>query len=39
MQQITVFSAKEFRSWLRKNHKKESKLAVVVHKKPYKKIQ
>jgi uncharacterized protein YdeI (YjbR/CyaY-like superfamily) len=33
MQQITVFSAKEFRSWLRKNHKKESKLAVVVHKK------
>lgn len=33
MQQITVFSAKEFRAWLRKNHKKEDKLAVVVHKK------
>ena len=33
MRQITVFSAKEFRSWLRKNHKKEHKLAVVVHKK------
>jgi uncharacterized protein YdeI (YjbR/CyaY-like superfamily) len=33
MQQITVFSAKEFRAWLRKHHKKEHKLAVVVHKK------
>jgi uncharacterized protein YdeI (YjbR/CyaY-like superfamily) len=33
MQQITVFSAKEFRAWLSKNHKKEDKLAVVVHKK------
>ena len=33
MQQITIFRAKEFRSWLRKNHKKEHKLAVVVHKK------
>ncbi|MFA7309766.1 MAG: YdeI/OmpD-associated family protein [Candidatus Paceibacterota bacterium] len=32
MQRITVYSAKEFRAWLRKNHKKESKLAVVVHK-------
>jgi len=33
MQQITVFSAREFRAWLRKHHKKEDKLAVVVHKK------
>jgi uncharacterized protein YdeI (YjbR/CyaY-like superfamily) len=33
MQQITVFSAKEFRAWLRTHHKKEDKLAVVVHKK------
>ena len=33
MQTITVYSAKEFRSWLRKHHKKESKLAVIVHKK------
>ena len=32
MQQIIVFSAKEFRAWLRKHHKKEDKLAVVVHK-------
>lgn len=32
MQQITVFSAKEFRAWLRTHHKKEDKLAVVVHK-------
>jgi len=30
--QITVYSAKEFRSWLVKNHKKETKIAVVVHK-------
>jgi uncharacterized protein YdeI (YjbR/CyaY-like superfamily) len=32
MDTITVYSAKEFRTWLKKNHKKESKLAVVVHK-------
>ncbi len=33
MQQITVFSAKEFRQWLRKHHKKENKVCVIVHKK------
>jgi len=33
MQQITIFRAVEFRRWLAKNHKKEHKLAVVVHKK------
>ena len=32
MTTITVYSAKEFRAWLKKNHKKESKVAVVVHK-------
>lgn len=32
MQQITVFSAREFRAWLRKNHKKEHKVAIIVHK-------
>lgn len=32
MQTITVFSAKEFRKWLQKNYKKETKVAVVVHK-------
>ncbi len=32
VQQITVYSAKEFRAWLKKNHKTESKVAVVVHK-------
>lgn len=30
---LTIYSAKEFRAWLVKNHKKESKVAVVVHKK------
>jgi uncharacterized protein YdeI (YjbR/CyaY-like superfamily) len=29
---ITIYSAKEFRGWLQKHHKKESKVAVVVHK-------
>lgn len=29
---ITVYSAKEFRQWLKKNHKKETKVAVVLHK-------
>ncbi len=29
---ITVYSAKEFRAWLKKNHKKETKMALVVHK-------
>jgi uncharacterized protein YdeI (YjbR/CyaY-like superfamily) len=33
MPRITVYSAREFRSWLRKHHKKENKIAVVVHKK------
>jgi uncharacterized protein YdeI (YjbR/CyaY-like superfamily) len=33
MQQITVFTAKELRAWLRTNHQKEDKLAVLVHKK------
>jgi len=32
MTTITTKSAKEFRAWLKKNHKKESKVAVVVHK-------
>jgi len=31
-EQITVYSAKEFRAWLKKNHKKETKVAVIVHK-------
>ena len=30
--QITIFSAKDFRRWLAKNHKKENKIAVVLHK-------
>ncbi len=29
---ITVFSRKDFRKWLQKNHKKENKVAVIVHK-------
>lgn len=32
MPKITVYSAREFRAWLAKNHTKESKLVVVVHK-------
>ncbi len=33
MKTIEVFSRKEFRDWLRKNHEKESKVAVIIHKK------
>ncbi len=33
MKKITVYSAKEFRAWLAKHHTKETKIAVVVHKK------
>lgn len=33
MLRITAYSAKEFRAWLHKNHAKETKLAVIVHKK------
>jgi len=33
VQQITIFRAIEFRRWLVKSHKKENKVAVVVHKK------
>lgn len=29
---ITVYSANEFRRWLKKNHKKETKMSVIVHK-------
>lgn len=29
---ITVYKKEDFRKWLKKNHKKESKVAVVVHK-------
>lgn len=32
MPRITVYSAEEFRAWLKKHHGKETKLAVVVHK-------
>lgn len=32
MTTITVYTTKELRTWLRKNHKKEHKVAVVVHK-------
>lgn len=31
-QTITVYTPKDFRKWLKKNHKKESKVCVVVHK-------
>ncbi|MBC7836531.1 YdeI/OmpD-associated family protein [Acetobacteraceae bacterium] len=30
---INAYSAREFRAWLRKNHKKETKVAVILHKK------
>ena len=33
METITVFSRKEFRDWLKKNHKKESKVIIILHKK------
>ena len=32
VQTITVYTRNDFRNWLKKNHKKESKVAVVVHK-------
>jgi uncharacterized protein YdeI (YjbR/CyaY-like superfamily) len=32
MQTITVYTRNEFRKWLIKNHKKESKVLVIVHK-------
>ena len=32
IQNITVYDKKEFRKWLKKYHKKESKIGVVVHK-------
>ena len=31
--QITIYNRKDFRNWLKKYHKKESKLAVIVRKK------
>ncbi len=31
-QTITAYSAQDFRKWLKQNHKKESKVAVMVHK-------
>lgn len=30
--EITVYNRNDFRNWLKKNHKKYSKLAVIVHK-------
>ena len=30
--QITVYTKEEFRNWLKKYHKKETKMAVIVHK-------
>lgn len=32
IQTITVYTPKEFRSWLRRHHKKEGKVCVIVHK-------
>ncbi len=32
LQTITVFNKNDFRKWLKKYHKKESKVAVIVHK-------
>lgn len=32
MQTITVFKISEFHAWLKKHHKKETKVAVVIHK-------
>jgi len=29
---ITVFTKENFQSWLKKNHKKESKVAIILHK-------
>jgi uncharacterized protein YdeI (YjbR/CyaY-like superfamily) len=33
MKQVTVFDRNKFRTWLRKNHNKESKVEVIVYKK------
>jgi uncharacterized protein YdeI (YjbR/CyaY-like superfamily) len=33
VQTITIFNRNDFRKWLKKYHKKESKVAVVIHKK------
>ncbi len=33
MKTITVFSRQEFREWLAKNHDKEEKISVILHKK------
>jgi uncharacterized protein YdeI (YjbR/CyaY-like superfamily) len=30
--EITIYHLAEFRAWLKKNHKKETKVAVIVHK-------
>src|SRR3989344_889744 len=32
MTTITVYKKEEFRKWLSKNHKKENKVAVIIHK-------
>ena len=33
MKIVTTYNAKDFGKWLAKNHQKESKMAVIVHKK------
>lgn len=33
MKTIEIFTKKEFRKWLEKNHKKESKVSVIIHRK------
>lgn len=33
MQEITIYTRKEWRDWLSKNHDKESKVAIIIHKK------
>ena len=33
MQTISISTRKEWRNWLRKNHKKEKKIAIILHKK------
>jgi uncharacterized protein YdeI (YjbR/CyaY-like superfamily) len=33
MPEIQVFSAEDFRAWLKKNHAKESKVRLIIHKK------
>src|SRR3989344_4648251 len=32
IQQITVYNRKDFRKWLRKYHRKETRVAVIIHK-------